>query len=344
MKYFGLIFCLFLGFNVAIAQQNPVEYLNEISSDNERIMNNTWKYLSAVAKNRNAQRIEKTRSALQNDIQNSLIRINKMEAYNNDTALRDSTLSYLQLSFDVMTGNTSKLIDMEAISEKSYDNMEAYIFYQREINEKVNEKGKMVQAQEKRFAKENNVNLIEHKSEISDKIEKTSEVLWYKNLMYLVFFRCAVYEGFMLEATHDQNSEFNFQEAGLLLSQLVDESRNKIDTISEINSDNSLRKKTEDALKFFEDEADELIPAMLDYRKKKNEMDEAEKTIESTPKKNRTKEMINAYNQQVEALNNASNSLNKINESFNKKRKFIFEEWNNTANAFVNSHAPTDDN
>lgn len=343
MKKFLLLAFIVSSFQLSFAQNSPVDYLNKLSNDNETIMNNTWRYLSAIAKNRNAKRIEKRRVKLEAEIRNSYNRIKAMKAYNGDKALRDSTISYYKLSLDVMTGKTKELINLEEISEKSYDNMEAYIFYQEEINKKLRDKGNMLEDEQKRFATANNVNLIEsEESDIAKKIEKTSKVLWYKNLLYLAFFRCAVYEGAMLEATQHENSNFNFQEAGLLLTQLVDESKSKMDTITDVNKDLSLRKKTEQALDFFSQEADELVPTMVKYRKAKTEMDAITKKINNTPKKKKTKEMIDDYNKKVAEMNKIANKLNRINDSYNNRRNAIFQGWNKTANDFVNRHAPTD--
>lgn len=344
MKNFLLLAFILSSFQFSFGQNSPVDYLDKLSSDNEKIMNNTWRYLSAIAKNRNAKRIEKRRVKLETEIRNSYNRIKVMKAYNGDNALRDSTISYYKMSLDVMTGKTKELINLEEISEKSYDNMEAYIFYQEEINKKLREKGEMLDAEQKRFAAANNVNLIEsEESDVAKKIEKTSKVLWYKNLLYLAFFRCAVYEGAMLEATHNENSDFNFQEAGLLLTQLVDESKSKMDTITDVNKDLSLRKKTKQALDFFSQEADELIPTMVKYRKAKTEMDVITKKVDKTPKKKQTKEMITEYNKKINEMNKIANKLNSINDSYNKRRNAIFQGWNKAANDFVNRHAPADD-
>ena len=86
--------------------------------------------------------------------------ISKMPAFEGDKSLRDSVVSFLKLSYDVLNEDYEKIVNMEEVAEQSYDAMEAYLLAQDLANEKMNEASKMLSEMEKTFAKNHNIKLI----------------------------------------------------------------------------------------------------------------------------------------------------------------------------------------
>ena len=65
--------------------------------------------------------------------------IAKMPDFEGDKSLRDSTVSYLSLCYNVLNEDYSKILDLEEIAEQSFDLMEAYLLAQQKAGEKLDE-------------------------------------------------------------------------------------------------------------------------------------------------------------------------------------------------------------
>ena len=60
-----------------------------------------------------------------------------MQPYKWRWCFRDSVVRYLELSYAVLNNDYAKIMDMEEISEQSYDAMEAYMLAQQIANDKM---------------------------------------------------------------------------------------------------------------------------------------------------------------------------------------------------------------
>ncbi len=321
--------------------QNPVEYMENLNIYNQDLMQNSWKYMSAIARDASPKRVENLRSKTEQLIRSSLKNINSMGAYKGDDSYRQATLKYQNHSLDLMTGKAQKLVDMEAISKQSYDGLEAYILYQREINKINDREAAILNQSQKKFASSHDVNLIEEESELAQKIEKGSQVLNYKQDLFLVFARCSMYELDMLSRINTTEA-YDFKQAGITLLELVDKSRAALDTIKDINSDLSLRRATSKALDFYEEEAETLIPVVSEFRKSNNEFAAFQKEFEKTPKKKRTQEMVNEYNEKAQAMNQTGEKFNNLLQTYNQKREKVYNDFNQTSADYVQKHMPAE--
>lgn len=324
---------LFALFTISSNAQNAVQYMDKISKEFSKISEETWDYTRAVAHNKKAKQIENRRKDMINANRNGLNKIKNMQPFNGDAAYRDSTVRYLELSYNVLIQDYSKIVDMEEIAEQSYDAMEAYMNAQEKANEKLETAFDISANAQKAFAKANNITLLENNSDTNEKLEKASEVFKFYNKIYLVFFKPYKQELYLLDAQQkgDINAMKQNQEA---LSKLSKESKSKLKEIKPYKNNTTLKSTCEDVLDFYISEADTKVGQLIDFYLKKEKFDKL-KTAMDKKGKNPSQSDVNEFNAAVNDFNKASNEYNSINNDLNKKRSVVFENWNNAVSKFL---------
>lgn len=322
--------------SVNLTAQNPVQYMEKISNEFKKISEETWDYTRAVAHNKKARQIEGQRKQMLNANRSGLTRIKNMPGYKGSTAYRDSTVRYLELSYAVLNNDYSKIVDMEEISEQSYDAMEAYMMAQQVANDKLEAAFDIAVAANEKFAAENNIQLIDDKSKTGEKLEKASEVFKFYNQIYLVFFKPYKQELYLLDAQAkgDINAMKQNQES---LSKLAREAKEKLKTIVAYRNNTTLKAAANDVMDFYIMEADTKVPALIDFYLKKEKFDKL-KSATDKKGKNLSQSEINEFNAAVNEYNKASGDYNKINAELNGKRSAALDRWNNAVSRFLDKN------
>ena len=62
--------------------------------------------------------------------------ISGLPAFNGDKEYRDTAVSFMKLYYNVLNEDYAKIINLEEISEQSYDDMEAYMMAQEKVERK----------------------------------------------------------------------------------------------------------------------------------------------------------------------------------------------------------------
>ncbi len=313
--------------------QNPLQYMDKINNEFKKISDETWDYTRAVAHNKKARQIEGQRKQMLNANRNALNRVKNMQPFSGNSAYRDSTVRYLELSYLVLNNDYSKIMDMEEISEQSYDAMEAYMLAQQIANEKMDVAFDVAVAAHEKFAEENNIKLIKETSETSDKLEKAGEVFGFYNKIYLVFFKPYKQEVYLLDAQmkSDINAMKQNQES---LSKLSKDAKVKLKDIKPYKNNTTLKAACNDVLDFYIYEADMKVTSLIDFYLKKEKFDKL-KTATDKKGKSLTEAEANEFNAAVAEYNKASNDYNKINAELNGKRTSALESWNNAVSKFL---------
>ncbi len=338
MKSF-LVLIVFVSLSFLQAQ-NPTDYMKQINAYNQEMMQNNWKYLSAVARSKSPSKVERMRRNVESTVRSSIESLKRMPDFQGNDAYRQAALAYQDFSLDLITGKTQKLVDMEAISQDSYDSMEAYVLYQRQLNYLNQAESDKVKQAEKAFAQEFEVELVQgNESDLVKKLKEGSKVLRYKEDMFLVFARASMYEMDMLSRINTSDN-YNFAHAGMTLMELVDKSRKVMDTITDINPDLSLRRATTKALDFYQKEADELIPAVNEFQKLQNDFKSFKDKFDATPNAQNDKKWIDQYNQKVENFNAESQKFTTLMNDYSAKRTQNYNDWNQAADDYILKHMP----
>ena len=112
---------------------------------------------------------------------------------------------------------------MEEIAEQSFDEMQAYMLLMEKTNEKIKVASDNMQNASKEFAKKYNVNLVESKDELSEKLSTAGELNGYRDKIYLLFFKCNYEDGEMMTNAMNNKKVKDIEQARNSLIQYANE-------------------------------------------------------------------------------------------------------------------------
>jgi hypothetical protein len=313
--------------------QTASQYMDKIGKEFNKISEETWDYTRAVAHGKKAKQVENQRREMLNANRGALTRIKNLPAFKEDASYRDSTIRYLDLSYQVLNNDYSKIVDMEELAEQSYDAMEAYMTAQQLANDRLDAAFEVAAAAQRDFAKKNNINLIDNESKTEVKLEKAGEVFKFYNKVYLIFFKPYKQELYLLEAQNknDINGMKQNQEA---LARLSKEGKEKLKPVEPYKNNTSLKSACNDMLDFYVYEAEKKGPGLVDFYLKKEKFEKL-KTVMDTKGKNPSKAEVDEYNKAISDYNQAVNDYNDINNDLNKKRASALSDWNGAVSKFL---------
>jgi hypothetical protein len=328
----SLIICT-LFFQTQVKSQKAVQYMDKISKEFTKISEETWDYTRAVAHNKKAKQIESRRRDMLNANRAGLIKVKNMQPFNGDASYRDSTIRYLELSYAVLNNDYSKIVDMEEISEQSYDAMEAYMTAQEIANDKLEAAFEVASQGQKDFAKNNNINLVDNETETAQKLEKASEVFKFYNKIYLLFFKPYKQEMYLLDAQAkgDINAMKQNQEA---LKNLSKEAIEKLKTVKPYRNNTTLKAAVGDVFDFYIYESTK-ISALIDFYLAKEKFDKLKTALDKKGQSSATPAEINEFNAALKEYNKSIAGFNNINNDLNTKRATYLDRWNNAVSRYL---------
>jgi len=292
-----------------------------------------------VAHGKSARKVENRRKEVLNINMDAQKKIQKAGDYEGDGSLRDSVLSYLKMSYYIINHDYGKIVDMEEISEQSYDAMEAYITAQEKAHQKLEVAGDMMETEQKIFAASHGITLIENKDKIEKKLETAGKVFSYYNRLYLVFFKSYKQEAYMMDALN-KNDINGLKQNTDALGKCSDEGLKYLDTAKAYNGDNTVRMSCKEVLTFYKTEATDKCPVIIDFLVKKENFNKIKDAFNAKSQNARTKADVDEYNKSVADMNKASGEYNTINQELNSKRSLLINKWNETVASFLDKQVP----
>ena len=318
---------------------SALEYMEYISNEYNQIYNAQWEYTKAIAHNKNAKRVEKKRQELLTTIKAAQKKVFKMPAYEGDAEFKNFVGKHLDINYSIVSEDYAKIVDMEAVAEQSYDLMEAYLLAKKIASEKLSDAADKMNAKMEEFATNHNIKLVENESKLGEKMKIASKVFDYYNEMYLIFFKSYMQEATFLDALN--KSDVNaMEQAKNALAKYTKEGLAGAAKQPAYDNDKSLYASCKAMLEFYQMEAREKMPKLIDFYLKKENVEKIKTTIDKTPQKDRTKEMVDKYNKSIGEYNQAVADYNSINEALNKQRGKLIDAWNKSAANFLNKHVP----
>ena len=314
-------------------------YMNYISEQYNDIRKDMMSYMSSIAHSKSARKEEKRRLEVMQTTKEVRSNIRKMKPFKEDATLRDSLVSFLTLSYNILNYDYEKIVNMEEIAEQSYDAMEAYLTAQEIANDKLDAAGDRLDSTVIAFAARYDVKLVEEADELTKKLVAASEAIKYYNVIYLIFFKVYKQEAYMLNAL--SNNDFSGIEQNRFA--LIKEAENGLEKIGGIKSykgDMSLISSCKQLLTFYKKEADTDIPVIIDFMMKKEKLEKLKSALESKTTFERTSEEIDAYNKAVNDYNKSVNIANTKNTSLNNNRKRLLDQWENTVDNYMARQIP----
>lgn len=321
----------------AIAQDSPVAYMEKVGENYKQISKDTWSYIKQASKGKNARKIEKRRMELAGSLKYARQQASKLKAYEGDPALRDAVVQYLSISYYSLNNDYKKLVDMEAIAEESYDDMEAYLLTKERLGLKMDSARNALEFEVEAFAKRNNINLVDRETRLGEKIGNANEVHAYNNRVYLIFYESSWYEQEMIKAM----SEERISEVEQFRQVLEINSKEGMEELKEMEpfrNDPELKDACYSMLEFYYGEAVRYMPNQVSFFVKTDKMKTMQKNIESKKRKDLTNQEIDDYNQAIKDYNDAIGEYNKTNEYLNKYREIRLNKFNKATENLYSKH------
>lgn len=333
--------CLLVTITFSGFSQTALGYMEKITTETKKIQMDMWDYTNAVSHGKSARKVEKRRAELLQTSQQALNRVKNMNAYDGSTNYRDSVVSFLNINYYVLKEDYAKIVDMEEIAEKSYDNMEAYLMAQEGANKKMRSSGEMVADQQAVFAAKHDITLITNEDdELSDKMKIAGEVYDYYNKVYLIFFKSYIQESYLMLAINNKDVS-GIEQNKDALANTANEGLDLLKDVQSFKNDNTIVTSCNNMLKFYKDEAENKIAVITDYFLKTENFNSVNASFSQIKEKNRTQDDVDKFNNAVNEMNTAVDAYNKNNDTMNKERSIYLEAWNKSVAKFTDKHVPS---
>ena len=334
--FFIVVFASMTGKCYAQDFDNPGQYMELISKQQENVSKRYMSYKSASAHGKREKKVENLRSKLMDEIQEAKMNISSLPSYKGDKNYRDTAVSFMKFYYNVMNDDYTKIINMEEIAEQSYDEMEAYLLLEEKIQEKLAEANKKFGDAQKTFAQKNNINLIKDKSELGQMMDEVGECNKHYHEVYLIFFKPYIQEKNMVTAVSKENMTAMEQNRSAMLK-YAQEGIVKLNAIKGYKGDNALIANCKSMLNFYIKESEKTI-IVNDYFLTKERFDGIKKEMDK--KSSKSREDVEAFNKAVVAINKASQTYNVNNNSMNEQRTENLNNWNKSVKTFFDDHTP----
>jgi hypothetical protein len=218
--------------------------------------------------------------------------------------------------------------------------MQAFLLLEEKTSEKLQEANDNMAKAEKEFAKKYNVNLVDSKSELTEKMGTAGKVNSYTDKLYIIFFKCNWEDGQLFnalnarklnDAEQARNSLIGFSKEGL--------DALKVDSLRTFQGSPALAAACREALQFYGSMAKNDIPKLTDYYLKQENFGKIKKSMEAKGN-NRTQQDVDQYNKAVKDINASVNSFNQLNQTLNSRRQEELQNWENAEKAFRDELIP----
>jgi hypothetical protein len=339
--FYFLLFTFYFSQKVhAQMVENAGDYMTAMSNAQTEMDQKYMAYVSASAHSRRAKKVEKLRSVALESINNSKYKTIDLPKYKGDNSLRQASIDYIQFCYRIFNEDYSKIVNMEEIAEQSVDQMQAFLLLEEKASQKLQEASENLAKAEKEFAAKYSVNLVDSKTELTDKMGLAGKVNTYCDRMYIVFFKCNWEDGQMFnalnahklnDAEQARNSLTGFAKEGLEAL--------KADSLRTFQGNPTLSSACRDALQFYNSMAQNEIPKLTDFYLKEENFDKIKKSMEARGS-NKTKEDVDQYNKAVKDINTSVNSFNQLNQDLNKRRQEVVENWEKSEKSFRDELIP----
>lgn len=296
-------------------------------------------YMSAVAHSGRARKVEKMRQRTLESIQDAKMKIAGLPYYKGDNSLRQSNIDYVDMCYHVFDDDYAHIVNMEDIIEQSFDEMQLYILLQEKTNEKLQGAVEAVDSAGKVFAGKYNITIVDENDEISKDMGVTSQVLNYRDSLYLLFYKCNWQDGQITKSINEKKIT-GLEEARNALDTYAKQGLQTLDHLNNFEGDNTLALACKWALQFYQKLAEKELPQVTDFFLKQDNFNKMKNAFQSKPRRSLTKQDIDTYNQAVNDFNASVNNMNQLNADMNNQRNQCIEDWNNADKQFMDTHIP----
>jgi hypothetical protein len=337
MRVFIISLLLLAFFDLHGQQATPLDYLETINDAYQPVLEKQMDFARSLSQAQPPELVNRYRRSLLSEIRNSRNDIRGMPPFRGNTALRDSMVQFLQVSFDVVNEDYARLVNMEQISEESYDKMEAFLRAQEEAYRQMSEAARAMKKTEEEFAKQFGVRLENSDDRFARQLRELNETFTYYNKIYLIFFNAYQQELKAFRAVESQDYD-KMEEERRKLKALASDGLIKLDRTGGYKGDRSLRSAASENLKFYLREAEEDLSEMVAYYSRLYELKSTKTDMEATEDAEMRKRLTDKYNSLVRSINASGKQLNVITNRLNQERAAYLDKWNQVSESFLKEH------
>lgn len=338
-KMTGILAIGFLFLAIQAKAQSALDYMNNFSVEYSKIQQDMWDYTSSVSHGKSARKVDKRRMELILTSNAALTKAKSVKSFEGSSTFKDSVVEYFRISNLVLKEDYAKIVDMEAISEESYDAMEAYMTARERANDKLLAASEMIGREQRKFAESHDITIVESSSELDKKMEVAGQVYDHYNEVYLIFFKSYKQEVYMLDAFGRKDMSSIEQNREALIT-TAKEGLEKLKAVELYNSDKTVVEATRKLLEFYISEAQSSGSVISDYILKSENFNKVKEGFDKKSEKSRTQADVDGYNKAVNDMNAAVNAYNAANDKSNKDRAKLVDGWNTAAQSFTDKHVP----
>jgi len=339
MKKFLPVLLLVALCTAAKAQDDPGAYMTSITNAETNMDKAYMTYISAAAHSSRKRKVEKLRGNAVDAIVTCQNDINYITPYKGDNSLRQNALNYVQLCYKVFNDDYAHIVNMEDITERSYDEMQAYLLLQQATNDTLQVAIARMSNAENSFATKYNVTIINQQTELDQKMEESNRMAAYHDKVYLLFYKCNWEDNQLTNAVNEKNVT-KIEQTRSALGKYAIEGLAVLDTLKSYAGDFSLAGACKNALAFYKEEAETEVPKVTDFFLKEEAFDKLKTTMDAKSSDQRTQQDVDTYNKAVNDINAAVNAYNQTNNDLNGGRTAVNNGWNDTEKTFIDFHTP----
>ena len=330
-----LLFLLLFPASGFSQSDNPLEYMEEINDAYKPVLNRQFDFARSLAQGEPPESVERQRRMLLKEIVDAKNEIRSMPRYKGNGILRDSTVSFLDITYNLVNEDYARIVSLESVAEQGYQQMEAFLQTQQEAYSRTSQAARGLKKAEEQFAKQFGVSLVDSDDKFARRLEELNRTFKYYNKVYLSFFRAYQQELTLFNAIENQSLD-EMKTERRKLQVVAAEGLEKLNRMGSYNGDKSLRTAAQQNLKFYQQEATTRVEGIISYYTDLDELHTLKKQLDK-PGLNaeQRRALTGRYNDQVKQVNQRTPELNELNSSLNLERARQLDQWNKVSESFL---------
>lgn len=337
-KFLSFIIFLF-SLNIAVAQKvgDAGDYLTAIANAQVEMNSRYMQYMSTTAHLLREKNAEGLRRQVLESITNSQIKTTSLPAFAGDNNLRQTSIDYIQLCYNIFNNDFGQIVNMKEIEEQSFNDMQKTILIQEQAGEKLIEASLAMTNATIDFAKKYNVDFTSQRDKLTEKLATAARLNKYRNEVFLLFFKCNWEDNEINKAIEAKKVNDIEQGRNALLQYAVTGIK-ALEGMKNFEGDPSLKYSCKESLNFYKQLAENEIPQLTEFFITEENFNKIKKDFDASAK--HSKAEVFAYNNEVKNYNAAVTRFNQVNNFILNNRRLVVANYNSTEKLFADTHMP----
>lgn len=325
--------------NEEVARINAaVNYHIKLFEPIYEFQNASYEYMKMVMKLRRTKALEEKRQELITIIGKIKKHASNSQPFNGDSTLLNDFKEYLDLVYLILKKDFDKIVDMEDISERSFDKQEEYEMAIDSAYSKLHGTFDQLKECELKFSKKYNIKMNEKKDLLDIKIEKANNALSYYDKINRLVSRSNRYYSYAKKAIENKDVTSLEQHLNTVKS-FSEEGIENIDKIGNYDGSSDLIDAAKIMLQFYFDETQNTLSENIEFILTVDKFNTVKKKFDAMRPEERTKKVVDKFNEMVRMYNDAISNINNINKKSYKDGTNIINDWNKASEQFFEEHS-----